>query len=206
MERRQVRRWALEGHLLWLVVLAVAFLLGGGLGLAFGCAVGGEGSQALSQYLTAYLELAAEGEIAIQPILIFWEGLKLPLLALVLGFTALGVVGLPLVLAIRGFSLVYGVTCLCRLLGAEGLLVGGVLFGLTALIAVPALFVLGVLGMEGGWSLLRRSLGHRRSPLPYGGDYFLRCGGCVVAVAVSAVVEWLVVPSLLTTVARLVLG
>ncbi len=206
MVRKLAWGQGVDGNWVWMAVLSVGFLLGGGLGLVFGCAVGGEGSQALSQYLTAYLELAAEGEIATQPVLIFWEGLKLPLTALVLGFTALGVVGLPLVLGVRGFSLVYGMTCLCRLFGAEGLLVGGVLFGLVALVAVPALFVLGVLGMEGSWALLRRSLGHRRSPLPYGGDYFLRCGGCVVAVAVSAVVEWLVVPSLLTTVARLVLG
>ncbi len=197
--------WLSTEYVVPLVVLLASLLLGGGLGFTMACAVDGQGGETLAQYLTTYLQLASEGTVPIQLWVMLWEQSKLPLCAVLLGFSAVGLVGLPIVLAIRGFSLAYGATCLCRIFGSGGLAVSGVLFGATALITIPALLVMGVQGMQGGYALLRRQGGHRRSPLPYGGDYLLRCGICMFAVVLAVVVEWLVVPALLVSVAPLAL-
>lgn len=186
-------------------VLSVCFLLGGGVGLALACSVEGTGGERLAQYLTAYLELAADGEVPVQLATILWEQLKLPLCCLALGFSALGVVGMPILFGVRGFSLVYGVACFCRIFGGEGLAVAGCLFGITALITVPALFVMGYQGLRGSYALLQRAVGLHRTPLPYDGGYGGRCALGLATVVGAAAVEWLIVPSLLTWVAPMVL-
>ncbi len=202
MERRRNQPLSTESWLP-LGVLALSFLLGGLVGVVIASWVEGAGGEVLVQYLTTYFQLAAEGNLPIQPSVILWEQIKLPLCCLVLGFSPIGLVGLPILFGVRGCMLTYSVACLCRIFGANGLVAAAFLFGLTALITVPALFVLGVQGMQGGYALLRRSMGVRNVTLPYGGGYALRSGSCALAVLFSVGVEWLVVPTLLLSVAPL---
>lgn len=182
-------------------VLTLALCVGGLMGVLFAASVEGGGGQVLTQYLITYFQLSAEGSQPSGLAIVLWEQVKLPLCAMVLGLSSLGLIGLPILFGVRGFMLSYSVACLWRIFGANGLVAAGFLFGLTALITVPALFVVGVQGLRGSLGRLQRSVGVRNVPQPQPGDYAICCGGCGLAVFIAVVVEWMVVPVLLATVA-----
>ena len=109
MSRR--KRWKLDllsGEAAALVLLGASFFLGGAAGCVMAGLVGGEGQGALAEYIRGYLDLAAEG--GMQPPFwpLVWELIRFPLLVFLLGFTALGVVGMPVLFAVRGFLLCFG--------------------------------------------------------------------------------------------------
>ena len=204
MDRR--KQWDLpEGVLLILCIMGGCFLLGGLGGYFFAGLVDGEGGEALGTYLSTYFYLAQEGSLPVNFGAVFWEQVRIPLGVFVLGFTALGIVGIPLLFCMRGFALVYSVTCFLRLFGTNGLLPALVLFGLTALFTIPALFVLGAQGIQGALALLRRSMGDRTTILSYDNGYFFRAAICGGAVGISIAIECVVIPPLLEVVAGLVL-
>ena len=168
-----------SGTLAAMAVLGMAFLLGGGAGCLLGGMVNGAGGSALSDYLQTYLTLAQDGtEGAPGFWAVLWEQMRFPLAALLMGFTALGVIGLPVLFAVRGFLFSFSVACFCRLFGGAGLIPALFLFGLPALLWAPALFVLGAQGMLGAYGLLRRVTGDSRYPLSYDTAYGVRCALC----------------------------
>lgn len=107
----------------------------------FFSAVAGE-RQELVDYLQRYFQVTGSGEGAAPSLLASaWELFRWPLAALLLGFTALGAVGLPVLMAARGFMLSFAAATFARLFGLPGLAASVTSFGLTVLIAVPVLFV-----------------------------------------------------------------
>jgi len=187
-------------------ILGAAFLAGG----VAGCLAAGwmddAGVQALSGYLTSYFHCVSEETPAPGFWSAVWEQFRFPLAAFILGFTAIGVVGLPALFGVRGFLFSFSAACFYRLLGSQGLLCAFCLFGLPAVLWAPALFVLGSQGMLGAYGMLRRGLGEGDWPLPYGPDYFLRCSLCGGVVALCVALELFVLPDLLSAAARSVLG
>ena len=188
---------------------AVLWMLGGGFGLGglAGCAVGlssgaGEG---LSAYLQDYLTLAAEETASISLLPVLWEQMRFLLLLLLLTFTAVGVVGLPVLFVARGFLFTFPVACFCGVFGAGGLLPAALLFGLPALVWAPAFFVLGVQGFGVSCVLLRRVLGESRCPLPCDSAFWVRCALCVLTFLLCGVVEFFAVAPLMGAAARAVL-
>lgn len=179
-----------SGTLAAMAVLGMAFLLGGGAGCLLGGMVNGAGGSALSDYLQTYLTLAQDGtEGAPGFWAVLWEQMRFPLAALLMGFTALGVIGLPVLFAVRGFLFSFSVACFCRLFGGAGLIPALFLFGLPALLWAPALFVLGAQGMLGAYGLLRRVTGDSRYPLSYDTAYGVRCALCGGAVMLCVILE-----------------
>ena len=73
-----------------------------------------------------------------------WELARWPLAALLLGFTAFGALGLPLLLSARGFLLAYAAATLARLFGLPGMAASFAAFGVTAFMATPVFFVVSV--------------------------------------------------------------
>lgn len=206
-----VRKWK-SRQLVWpskrevpLFLLGAMFLLGGILGCCFANLLDGDGAQALSEYLNDYVALAMED--GIQPG--FWSllGGRLGLLAaaVLFGLTAIGVVGFPILFGVRGFFLAYSVACFSRLLGTAGMIPGLILFGLPALLWMPALFLLGIQGMDGAWTMLRRGLGESRCPLPYSSVYWVRVALCAGAMLLCVLLEYMVVPVLLRGAVRVFL-
>lgn len=76
-----------------------------------------------------------------------WDTVRWPLLALLLGFTALGLLGLPLLFVVRGFLLAFSIASFVRLFGGVGCLLALLVFGVSGALSVPVLFVLGVQGL-----------------------------------------------------------
>ena len=104
------------------LILGAAFLVGGVAGCLAAGWMDGEGAQALSGYLTSYFRYAAEETPAPGFWNAVWEQFRFLLAAFVLGFTAIGVVGLPVLFGVRGFLFSFSAGCFYRLLGPEGFL------------------------------------------------------------------------------------
>lgn len=188
-----------------LTVLSVAFLLGGVAGCFFAALSGGVGAVELSSYLADYLTLAQEGALSggLWPLL--WEHLKYFLAALVLSVTALGVIGLPLLFAVRGFAFSFSVACFCLVFGGRGLFPALVLFGLSAVLWAPALFLMGVPGLLCAQRMLRRVLGESGGGVSPGWSGLSRAAVCIGLSIAAGLLEYWVTPVLLQTAARLVL-
>ena len=188
-----------------LVVLAIAFLIGGVSGCILAALSGGAGAEELSRYLADYLTLIQGGQLSRSLWPVLWGQVKYLLAALLLGLTALGLAGFPILFGVRGFFLSFPVACFCRVFGERGLFPAFILFGLPALLWAPALFLIGVSGFLSAQQLLRRVLGEGRAGLPLNGAYWCRAGLCAGLALAAGLLEYWVVPVLLRETARVIL-
>ena len=152
--------------------------------------------------MEGFLRAAQAGEITAPALAsLVWDTVRWPLLALLLGFTALGLLGLPLLFAVRGFLLAFSIASFVRLFGGAGCLLALLVFGVSGALSVPVLFVLGVQGLLPARVLAGRVWGDGKTPPPYGKLYFFRCGACAVALCVSLLLDCFVVPGLVSSLA-----
>lgn len=123
-----------------LAVLGVCFSAGALGGFFFSSGAGD--SPELAEYLRRYFEMAGQGNGS-EPVLwsSIWDLARWPLAAFLLGSTGLGTVGVPLLLGARGFLLAFSATAFVRLFGLPGAAASLAVFGVTALVSVPVLFV-----------------------------------------------------------------
>lgn len=123
-----------------LIFLGICFAAGALSGFLFS-GLGGDSSELLD-YLHRYFQLAGQGNGA-DPSLwsSIWDLTRWPLAAFLLGSTAFGALGVPALLGVRGFLLAFSSTTFARLFGLPGMAVSLAAFGVTALVAVPVLFV-----------------------------------------------------------------
>lgn len=194
--RGKIRFGLLNASAAGVMLLGGMFFLGGLCGVVAAGRVDGESGLALQEYVRGYLTLSGAGGVEISLWRAVWEHVRFPLAIWLLGFTGAGVAGIPLVFGVRGFLFSFGVACFCRLFGWAGLAPAAVLFGLPALLWVPVLFVMGVLGMRSALALCRREV----CGLPW------RCWGVCAAVLWSCVLlEYLVVARLAGAAGQIVL-
>ncbi len=178
-----------------LVFLAAFFLIGTLAGFIFSCLC--DESDQLREYLLSYLCRTGEGDV-FEPSLfsVIWECFRWFLLIFLLGFTALGSLGIPFVLSVRAFMLSYAVTTFARLFGLRGMAAALSAFGVTAFITVPVIFTAACSGFQ---SALGR-LSHDPQPaVPLGRRLAMLapCGGLLI---LAAALQWTVMPALLTAV------
>lgn len=176
-----------------LIVLLVCFFTGalGGFLLA---AVGGPSAE-LRSYLSEYFDLAAHGRLNISLLSVLWDFFRWPLAAAAFSFTPLGVGVIPALLLVRGFLLSYAAASFGVLLGTEGAAAAAAVFGVTALLAVPALFVIGCEGLRSAFLRLPGSApaaGARLRPT------VLLPGIGILSIA--AALQWTVTPALMSAV------
>lgn len=190
-----------------LAVLSAAFLLGGVTGCLLASLSGGAGAEELGGYLTGYLTLAREDSLPRGVMPLLWGQAKYLLAVLVLGLTALGAVGIPILFGLRGFFFSFSAACFCRVFGGRGLLPAFFLFGLPALLWVPALFLSGVPGLLSARQLLRRAQGEGRgAAAPLNGAWWGRAGLCAGLTLAAGLLEYWAVPVLLRAAARVILS
>ena len=188
-----------------LAALSACFLLGGALGAVFGGLMSETSAQELADYLSTYFTLAREGGVTVEFWSVAWEQFRLLIAVILLGLTALGAAGIPLLFGVRGFLLAFSVSGLCRVFGAAGLVPALFLFGLPAFFWAPILFLTGGQCLNGAWVLLRRLLLESREPLPFTSAYWGRLGLWAAAMMVCVMLEYLAAPVLLSAAAKLVL-
>lgn len=206
---RRADRWraSADGAAPFLAVAAACFLLGGLAGCLLAGSVGGGGQESLAAYVEGFLQAAQAGEIS-PPALaaLAWETLRWPLLALLLGFTALGLLALPLLFAVRGFLLAFSIASFVRLFGGAGCLLALLVFGVGGAVSVPVLFVLGVQSFLAARILAGRVWGEGKAAPLYGRAYWLRCGGCAAALCVCMLLDGFAVPALVSGLAGTLLA
>lgn len=190
----------LSGRAAALCLLSVLFFAGSVAGCVAAGVIRDDGG-VLAEYLHNYLNALQQDGALIRAFPVLWQVIRFPLAVFLLGLTALGVAAIPVLFAVRGFALSYAVSALFRILGVQGLLLAFVLFGVSALLWMPALFELGVQGLLGSYGLFRRIGGDSRYPLCYGGRFFARSGVCAIVLGLCAGTEYVVVPLFLRMIA-----
>lgn len=195
-----------SGSAVVLLILSAAFLLGGLAGCFLANQVDGSGSTALGDYLEGYLSAVYSGSAAKPEALsLLWEIIRWPLFTFVLGLTPLGLLGIPILFLVRGFLLSFAISSFYHVLGTVGLGLAFVVFGITGLICVPVLFILGVQGFLSAGAITGRLTGEsRRLPL-FDRLTLLRCGVCAAALCVCGLLEYCVIPVLLESLAGFLL-
>lgn len=211
MRKRQVKRILDmppgDGVLPVLVVLSVSFLLGSLGGCLLAGSLSGDGTETLAAYIYNYLGAAQEGMTQLPGLLpAVWETVRWPLVTLLLGFSALGCLGLPVLFAVRGFLLAFTVSSFVRMFGAEGAALAFLLVGLTSLLALPVLFVMGVQSLQTALSLLDRILNKNKRPLVYRRFNLFQWGVCAGVLALCVLLEYIAVPALVGALAHSLLG
>ena len=180
-----------------LIVSSAAFLLGGLVGCLLAACVDGMGNDALKAYLEEFLATAGAGMAGPPAILpTVWQVLRWPLAAVALGFTALGILGVPVLFVARGFLLSFSIAAFVRMFGDTGCLLAFLLFGVPGSVAVPVFFVLGVQSQLSARHLALRGQGDGRRGGFYGRACFVRYGLCACALCVCILLEYLAVPAL----------
>ena len=208
MRKRMIKIWDLSSAevISALLILSAAFLLGAFAGCALAARVGGGGSDALVSYLEGYLVVASEGEISPPNwISLLWSTMRWPLLTFILGLSALGLLGIPVLFLMRGFLMSFAIASFFYMLGGSGLLMAAVVFGVSGLIAIPVFFVLGVQGFLSAGMMASRLAGDAGRGSCLDRTYFARSGFCALALGVCVCLEYLAVPALLQWLAQLLI-
>lgn len=188
-----------------LLCLAVCFAAGTVGGCFFAGALDEDAATSLFDYFGGYFASIESGQaLHLSLLSAVWEVVRWPLLAFVLGFTALGVVGLPVAFCVRGFLLSYAVSVLVRLYGVIGLVAALAVFGFSGFFVLPALFTLGVDAFRGAGSMTENLLGDnsRRTFSPGQGRLY-RAGCCSLLLALAAALQFQLTPALLSAAAEL---
>lgn len=189
-----------------LVVTAVFFAFGGLAGCLIALSVTEGGAEALQVYLESFLTAAQAGAMTTPATIeVLWRTLRWPLAIFLLGFTALGVLGIPALVSARGFFLAFSVASFAQAYGRKGLTIAFFLMGVPGLLTVPALFLLSAQSLHVSWRMALRAPGQNRHELPYHRDYFLRCGFCAAAVCFGFLLERYLVPVLVMGAANVLL-
>lgn len=186
-----------------LLVLSIAFLLGGLSGCILVDQLVGDGSDMLGSYLDGYLSVVRSGN-AVQPELwaVLWETVRWPLLIFVLGITPLGLIGIPILFVIRGFLLSFAIASFFRVLGLSGLIFSGVLFGLSGVLYVPALFHCGLQCFSASGAMVSRLTGEgKKAPLFERSSLICGCV-CAAALCLCVLIDYSAVPRVLEALAE----
>lgn len=187
-----------------LLCLAVCFAVGAAGGCFFAGALDEDAATSLLDFFGGYFTSIEHGQVLhISLLSAVWEVLRWPVLTLVLGFTALGVVGLPVAFCVRGFLLSYAVSVLVRLYGSAGLVAALAVFGFSGFFVLPALFTLGVDAFRAAGSMAGSLLGDSRRTFSPGQGRLYRTGCCSLLLAMAAALQFQLTPVLLSAAAGL---
>lgn len=187
-----------------LMLLAAAFLAGALGGHLYAGACGAETWDTLGRYLQDYCRLYGaermEVSLASSGVMYFaYAGLLL-----LLGFSAAGVVLIPVLSGAFGFFTMYTVSCFVRCYGRAGAGLALCAMVVRLVFTLPCFFVLAGEAWPLSMELFSLSLGRgkRSGPVSYGSRYFLTFLLCAVVLALGVFCERMVTPLLF----RLALG
>lgn len=182
-----------------LAVTAAFFTLGGLAGCLLAFRMTDVGVGAMTDYLERFLTAAQSGGLDVPALPeLLWRNLRWPLAAVLLGFSALGLLGVPVLASVRGYFMAFSIASFSRAYGHGGLAVAFFLLGIPGILSIPAFLVLSTQSFSTACALAGRSSGSGRRELPFHHDYFLRCGLCAAAICVSLLLECYLVPALLS--------
>ncbi|MCD8384903.1 MAG: hypothetical protein LUC39_08125 [Clostridiales bacterium] len=181
-------------RLSWLLLTA-GFLVGA----VAGHMAAGLGSEQLTLVLERWVEEAVRQGTEPQPLSLLWRAAQPVGLAAILSFSGLGVVGLPVLVGVRGFLTACTVSAFVRTWGYPGLAAGAVWVCAEDGILLAMLLAVAVPGWTVSWELVAGRRRYTKLPRQIPG----RCVGfCLVGLALTVAYGYLVwhwlTPMLLT--------
>lgn len=183
--------------------LALFFLIGVGLGSAAASVVPDKTGAELAAYLRDYVSVedGLSREAVFSSLVLYF---RYPLVAVLLGFSSIGIVLLPLTAVIFGWFLSFSVCCFTAAFGPDGVLLAVAVFALRGFITLPCYFLLAAPAWETSAALTLATLGkgRRAAPIRYGRRWWLRVAVCVAVLSAGVCLELLCSPLFL----RLALG
>ena len=176
--------------------LALLFALGmlGGYFYAEHCRE--EASLSLRAYLSDYCRLFQDGGAAVSlfsAVLLYFGYVAA---AFLLGLTAVGVAGIPLLLAAFGFMSMFAVACFAMVYGRRGVLLALAAMGIRMALTLPCLLWVAGRAWSAAFSLSGIGGGKRCAPVRYDRKYFYRLGVCVVLLLLGICAEQYLTPVL----------
>ena len=190
---RRSRRTSPWDGLWQLGLLSGCFLLGACGGFLFSAGAGGSGE--LQRWLESQFQRYAAGDASSPSIpAVLWDTFRWPAAAFLLRFTALGAVGVPILMAARGFLLSYTAMVFVQMFGFPGAAAAMVLFSVTGLLVIPALFVLADSSFTQSLGRLRTGEAPQLRAQPIAALFPLGI------LALAAVLQIIVIPAMFTVV------
>lgn len=165
-----------------------------------------EEGTALAQYMEPYLSAAELGtRLSPRGLSTVWQVIRWPLLAVLCSFSVVGLIGIPILLVVRGFFLAFAAAVFVRVFGLGGELLSLLLLGGGAVLGVPVLFVLGTQALSCCRALAGRlSQSNAGQERIYDARFVRRCGVCAAVLLVAIVWEQVVIPAVLPWLAGVV--
>lgn len=202
MKKKYMRKNSPSDGFALLTVLLICFLCSGLGGCLLVAGSGEKADASLSSYLHNYLALLSDG-LAVSPSVwsVFWEVCFWPLLVLVFGFTALGILVIPIVFCIRGFLLSYAISSFFQVFGPSCMPTVLAVFGVTTLISIPVLFAVGHVGLAAAADLVG-GVSRERVPGSRIQKYTVCLPACGGLIALAVFLQWSVMPQLLRLVSE----
>ena len=183
-----------------LLILAVMYLAGVLIGQVLAGRVSLNLQAELQRYLADYLLLNREQIYAAETA---WNTLMLyiryPMMAFLLGFTAVGVFFLPVLAFLFGLGLSFSVGCFTAAFASDGMLLCCATFGLRVLITLPCFLTLAVPAWIASRQLLLLSFGRGRRSMAvmFGRVYWIRFGIVLGILLAGVCADLLLTPWLL---------
>ena len=173
------------------LILCGALFLCGIVAGTFSSSFVGDGAE-LTRYFSEYLTLTQDGAF-IDPSFfsVLADTFKYPLLVFALGFSVPGIIGIPILSAMRGYTLAFSVSVMVRLYGGDGVLLALSVFAVGTILTVPCFLILAAQSFRSACLLtltvIRPNL--RAGLSPYNVKYFICCLTCFGFLAVAAVFD-----------------
>ena len=168
------------------ILLPAAFLIGGVMGQLFAGVKSGQ----LESVLTAYGTCIPAAAFTLREALsLLWQLFRTLMLAGILSFSALGVLGLPILFGVRGFLAAYAISALVRTWGYRGLATAAVWVGGSNFILLALLLLIAVPGWVYAWELASGRRTGRILPK----NYIPSCTGiCLAGMLLVVFYQWLI--------------
>ena len=149
----------------------------------------------VSLYLEQFLSTAQkDGLLGPDVIQFLWLSLRWPLVAIAFGFSSLGLFGIPILSAMRGFLFSFSVGTFAHMLGYRGIGVAFLLLGISGCISVPVFLLIATQSFSAAKTLASKGQGKRETP--YSKLYVLRCCLSLCLLCLGLIVEWHILPTL----------
>lgn len=147
---------------------------------------------ALTDYFSEYLTLQQDGAFVDPSFFsVLADTFKYPLLVFALGFSIPGVIGVPVLSVVRGYTLAFSVSVIVRLYGGDGVLLALAMFAVGTMITVPCFLILAAQSFRSSCLLTLTVVrpGLRAGISPYNAGYFLSCLVCFGFLAAAALLD-----------------
>ena len=183
------------------LVLAVFFLSGGLVGMLYSRVCDEASRSAFRTYLSDYCLLFDRGDVMIS----FPRCAKLYLGysfgVFLLGFSSLGLVLIPALCVLFGFTSFYTVACFELTFGSSGVFLAASLISVRLLFTLPCFLVMASEALPLSLHLARLTAGRgkRVEPVSYSSRYFILFLCCCVVLLIGACCERLLMPALFRT-------